>query len=43
MKLVISSVLVLSSLMSGVVLAENGLTEQAQFPFQFAPEKGKTV
>ena len=43
MKFVISSVLVLSSLMSGVVLAENGLTEQVQFPFQFAPEQGKTV
>ena len=31
------------TLASGLAMAENGLTEQAQFPFQFAPEKGKTV
>ena len=31
------------TLLSGQASAENGLTEQVQFPFQFAPEQGKTV
>lgn len=37
------SVVTAMTLLSGLAMAENGLTEQAQFPFQFAPEQGKTV